>query len=144
MKSYLKKSVYLMLAIHLSCSKKVDCNIDLEYKDNLTYYKGKLYSGPCNSFYNNGKMMNSQNYLNGMDHGEWTFYYENGAVETIANFKENKRSGKWKYFYDNGKNIRQLSHYKKGLKDSIWTKYSLTGEVEWTQIYKNGELTDSY
>jgi len=118
-----------------SCASKVNCNMDLEYKDGLTYLNGKLFSGDCESFYETGAMMNKQTYLNGMDHGTWYFYFKNEKIETIANFLNNKKHGEWKYYYDDGETIRQISHYKFGLRDSVWTKYSFTGEIEWKEKY---------
>lgn len=133
MKVHFKILIYM--TFFSSCNSIIDCNIDLEYKDGLTYYKGKLFSGDCESFYKTGAKMNKQIYLNGMDHGTWYFYFKNDKLETIANFFENKRHGEWKYFYDDGKTVRQVSYYKFGQRDSTWTKYSFTGEVEWQEKY---------
>lgn len=124
----------------LSCNKKVDCNLDLEYIDGLTYYKGKLYSGNCESFYKSGIQMNVQSYLNGMDNGEWNFYFKNGLLETKAYFLNNKRHGDWTYYFDDGQTIRQISHYKNGKKDSIWTKYTGDKKIIWKKEFRNDSL----
>ena len=49
-------NIFFMLIIFnlISCKKKVDCNGDLVYEDGLTYYKGELYTGNCESFFQNG------------------------------------------------------------------------------------------
>ena len=135
MRFFFKALVLINYLLLNSCNSRVDCNLDLEYKDGLTYLDGKLFSGNCDSFYETGAMMNQQTYLNGMDHGTWYFYFKNEKIETIANFLNNKKHGEWKYFYDNGETIRQISHYEFGKRDSIWTKYSFSGEVEWQKKY---------
>lgn len=135
------KIFFMTIILNLfSCNKEVDCNRDLVYEDGITYFKGKLFSGDCNSYYNNGVKMNKQSYINGMDNGEWIFYFKNGKVETRARFKENKRHGLWTYYFDDGKTIRQISNYKNGKKDSVWIKFSGDGRVEWEKEFKNDLL----
>ena len=127
----------------ISCNNEIDCNGDLIYKDSLTYYKGKLFSGDCNSYYSSGVQMNKQSYLNGMDNGEWVFYFKNGKIETKAQFKKNKRHGLWTYYFDDGKTIRQISHYRNGKKDSVWIKYSGDKSILWKKIFKNDKLINA-
>jgi len=140
MKLFIK--VLILMSFVSSCNSRIDCNLDLEYKDGITFYKGKLFSGDCSSFYLNGNKMNEQSYLNGKDNGVWTFYYENGRIETKAIFLDNKRDGQWKYFYENG-SIKQISYYKNGLKDSIWKKFDESGEVEWEKSFKEDKIMPS-
>ena len=124
-----------MIILFSSCNSRVDCNLDLEYKEGLTYFKGKLFSGDCESFYETGIKMNKQTYLNGMDNGKWSFYFKNGNLETEGYFLENKRHGKWTYFFDDGKTVKQISHYNKGKKDSIWVKYNSDKTILWEKNF---------
>lgn len=142
MKIYFKTLVFSSILIHLSCSKKVDCNIDLNYKDGLTYYEGELYTGNCESYFENGNLMNQQSYFEGMDDGIWYFYFENGQLETKGEYIKNKRVNKWEYFYDSGA-LKQVSYYKNGLKDSTWVNFSNKGEILWEKEFKNDNLINS-
>lgn len=130
----------LPLLIFISCSRNVDCELDLVYKDGLTYFNNKLYSGNCNSFYLNGNKMNQQSYLKGMDNGVWNLYYENGKLETKGSYLNNKKHGEWQYFFNDGITIKQVSYYKNGLKDSIWVKYTIDGGTVWKREFKNDIL----
>jgi len=139
-----KFHVALTLLIFISCSRNVDCEFDLVYKDGLTYFNGELFSGNCSSFYLNGNQMNQQSYLKGMDNGVWNLYYENnGKLETKARFLNNKRHGEWQYFFNDGITIKQVSYYKNGLKDSIWKRYFKDGKVEWSKTFKNDKIIKS-
>ena len=56
-------------------------------EENVTYQNGIKYSGKCSVFYGTGELASIQQYLDGKDHGKWTFYYINGQVETVGSFK---------------------------------------------------------
>jgi len=137
-------NIFFMLIIFnlISCKKKVDCNGDLVYEDGLTYYKGELYTGNCESFFQNGNLMNQQSYFKGMDDGIWYFYFENGQLETKGEFIKNKKVNKWEYYYDSGA-LKQVSYYKNGLKDSIWLKFSNKGEILWEKKFKEDKQINS-
>lgn len=138
--AYLRILIFATLIF--SCDKNIDCNLDLEYIDGITYFKGKPFNGNCKSYYESGSIMNDQTYLNGEDNGTWYFYFKNGKIETTANFLFNKRHGKWIYYFDDGKTIRQISFYKNGLKDSLWINYKGDQSFNWTKKFKNDSLLE--
>ena len=57
----------------------------------------------------NGEIKRSiQQYLNGVDHGNWIFYYENGNLEAKGSFKDGKR-------IEYGNTITQVEKFVKNL-----------------------------
>ena len=76
-----------------------------------------------------------QQYLNGVDYGNWIFYFSNGKVETKGKFRDGMRVGKWKYYYESG-NIKQVSNYSKlGERQGKWIEYDENGKATRTTKY---------
>jgi len=138
----MKKYSFILLVLILSCDKKyVDCERDLEFKNGLTYFKGKLYSGDCSTFHSNDSLKSTQRYIKGLDHGEWVYYHDNGNMETYAKFDNGKREGEWLYFFNNS-NLRQVSFYKNGLRDSLWKNFNVNSKLIWEKKFLNDTLIE--
>lgn len=117
----------LPLILFFSCNKNVDCN-NLIFKDRVTYYKGRLYTGKCDSYFENGMVKSTQQYKDGKDDSSWTFYYPSGKIETNGQFENGKRIGEWKYYFENG-SLKQLSNYSFGKKNGLWIKFTEKGDT---------------
>lgn len=101
-------------------------------------------------------------YLNGLEHGKWTFYYENGVVKQVANYLIGKYEGQLTYYYPNGKkkddgffhldkrernyvsyysngNISIQGNFVKDAREGKWISYFENGQKNWEGSYKNGK-----
>ena len=50
---------------------------------------------------------------NGLKEGKWLTFYDNGQLKTTGEFLNNKETGTWEYFDDNG-NLILRENYKNG------------------------------
>ena len=114
----------VILGVLMGCKNETCTN--LVFKNGVTYQDGEVYSGVCNT-YREGHLRSTQEYLDGLDHGEWTFYFSNGQIQTQGTFEKGKRIGIWSYFYENGQ-LSQEAHYKDGRQNKN-IKYSQDGSV---------------
>ena len=133
----INKHLYLpaLLILLYGCSDPQSCpELVFDSNEKLTYLDGELYTGRC--MVSNGEIKRSiQQYLNGVDHGNWIFYYENGNLEAKGNFKDGKRIGVWKYYYSSGI-IRQKSRYSNnGERKGKWTVYDSIGNLISSEKY---------
>lgn len=126
--------IFSMILIY-GCSEPQICpELIFDAEEKLTYVNGKVYTGRC-LLVNNEIPRSIQQYINGIDHGNWIFYFENGKVETKGKFHKGKRIGVWKYYYPNGK-IRQKSRYSnKGERKGNWTAYDSIGNLVSSKKY---------
>lgn len=123
MKIKVLTAIFLIASL-LGC-KNETCK-DLVFKEGKTYQYGEDYTGVCNT-YKNGNLRSTQEYVDGLDHGKWTFYFADGQIQTQGTFKKGKRIGVWEYFYENGL-LSQEVHYKNGRQIKN-IKYSEDGSV---------------
>ena len=81
-------------------SEKAKINIDgeLEY----TQSTGELYTGPSESFYDNGNIQHSGQYEDGLMEGVWKYYYPDGKIFAKISHLMGRPSGLNETFYENG------------------------------------------
>jgi antitoxin component YwqK of YwqJK toxin-antitoxin module len=84
MKRILLISMMLVSAVIFSQDKPKLENVDDQVK--ATYY------------YENGKVKQVGNFVDGKLDGKWTSYSEEGNVQAVAQFRDGKKHGKWQYF----------------------------------------------
>ena len=126
------KYIFIFLLLFISCS---DSNIqrcpEIIYNsiNKLTSLPdGSLYTGRC-VVYDGDLKKSIQQYLDGVDYGNWVFYFPNGKIETKGKFRNGVRVGKWKYYYESGA-LRQVSSYSKtGQRSGKWTVYKENGDI---------------
>ena len=51
--------------------------------------------------YPNGKKEAEGKYINGKEHGKWTFWYQNGNLKQVANYNVGRLHGVVSYYYKN-------------------------------------------
>ena len=124
-----KIPIYLLLILLMSCSYQ-DCNgLQFDKKSKTTFLNNKPFTGKCDSFYYSGNIKSHEEYLNGKDHGSWSFYFKDGSVQTKGVFEKGLRIGKWEYFFEN-KNVWKINFYDPlGLKIGIWKEYDENGNL---------------
>lgn len=133
----MKKYILFFILTCVSCSSLQNCP-KLEYNSInklTTLPDGSLYTGRC-IVYSNNEKKSIQQYLNGVDYGNWIFYHPNGKIETKGKFRNGLRVGKWKYYYESGK-IKQISSYNKiGQRSGKWINYDQDGNITRTVLYE--------
>ena len=128
----MRKYVFILTLTFVSCSSSNPQKCP-EIKYNpinklTTLPDGELYTGRCLVYENNSKK-SVQQYLNGVDYGNWVFYFPNGQIETKGKFRNGVRVGKWRYYYESG-NLRQISRYSRtGERSGKWIKYAQDGNI---------------
>jgi len=126
----MKKFYFLVPIIVLSCSNPDSCpELVFDPANKVTFNDNNPYTGRC-STYENDKIRSIQQYINGVDYGNWVFYFPNGNIETKGRFnKKGKRVKTWKYFYEDG-TIKQVSKYdNEGRRHKVWKKYNEKGDL---------------
>ena len=132
----MKYRIIVLLIIFGSCSSPDECpQLNYNSINKLTTLSDGLpYTGRC-TVYVDGIKSSIQQYLNGVDYGNWIFYFSNGKVETKGKFRGGMRVGKWRYYYESGK-IKQLSSYSKlGERVGKWIEYDEDGKELLINIY---------
>ncbi|MBK7964026.1 MAG: hypothetical protein IPK10_01015 [Bacteroidetes bacterium] len=91
------------------------------------------------SFYEDGKLAETKNYVNGKREGLYQQLSENGKVIFEMHYKADKEHGQVKIYYANG-NLRETGVYKNGRKEGPWLEYDTDSKVMKKEVYKNGFL----
>lgn len=124
------KYIPILSLFFLSCSNLQECP-DLKYNPSnklTTLPGGEAYTGRCLVYKNNSKR-SIQQYVNGIDYGNWVYYFPSGEIETKGKFRNGLRVGKWRYYYESG-NLKQISRYSKiGERSGKWIEYDENGKI---------------
>ena len=91
--------------------------------------------------YENGQILDEENYKNGKKVGKWIKGYENAQIKSDGNYKDDKKDGKWMYWNKSGQLLNE-ENYKDGKKDGKWVSWSEDGKKEKEEFYKDGKLID--
>lgn len=110
-------------------------NGNTEQKGN--YDKKGRPQGVWEWFYESGKPYRTENFKNGMRHGDVMDYNEDGSILSKTHFTDNIRQGSYYFknleYYETGK-------YSNDLEDSIWVSfYTKTQSKRFEGRYINGE-----
>ena len=103
-----------------------------------TFFNGKL-NGLRNMYYQNGKVVLSKEYKDGIDNGIENEYYKDGSFKRKGAFVNGKEEGIWESFYPNGQ-VKLRSKYKQGELFDTATKYYSTGIIKEIVFIKNGKV----
>lgn len=101
-----------------------------------TYKKG-LKQGALKVFNHAGQLNLEEYYDTDTIHGKSIEYLETGAKFRLITYEHGKRTGLFKLFYPDG-NILLEGNYTQDIRDSVWTTYTESGEVEFLDYYVNG------
>ena len=114
-------------------------------------YKMGVPSGTWKTFYENGKPFDERVFENGKPSGTWKRFYESGKLMDSSSFKavdDSVMEVSMKVFHKNGK-LKEEGKWrreaKKGkkptsVKDGKWSYFDSEGELERTEVYKDGKL----
>lgn len=126
------KYISILSLIFISCStSNIQRCPELSYNsiNKLTSLPdGTLYTGRC-VVYEGDLKKSIQQYIDGVDYGNWVFYFPNGKIETKGKFRNGVRIGKWKYYYESG-SLKQVSSYSRtGQRSGKWIEYQENGDI---------------
>ena len=82
----------------------------------------EMYIGVVNYYYENEKLFQKVNYVQGKPEGNFIEYYNTGETQRIGKYANGFREGSWKTYYKNGK-IQSRGKYKKGEKVGVWKTF---------------------
>ena len=77
-------------------------------RKNFTFYKGfsisdgKLFSGACVDYYDNGQKKCEEKFKNGKEECLCIHWYENGEKQSEVNMKDGKPDGLWSEWTEGG------------------------------------------
>jgi len=103
-------------------------NIKEIYHVNDTFQN--VLNGRYVSYFLNGVIESTGQFVNNETAGVWEFYYETGNLRMRGVLRQNSNYGKWEYYYENS---------KKSMEGTINGK---NREGEWKIYYESGELKE--
>jgi antitoxin component YwqK of YwqJK toxin-antitoxin module len=84
--------------------------------------------GPCNYYFESGKIKEQKCYMQGKKNGTWYTWNEKGIKTAQAIYKEDKKDGKW-YIWDDNGTLRYEMEYKDGNKTGKWSMWDENGTL---------------
>ena len=125
-----------------SFAETVDCkDLRVIYRpgSNTHTFNDKLFTGKCESYYQNGQKKRETNYIDGERHGTWTEWYENGQKSKEQNWKDGEFHGTQTGWYENGQ--KKWKTIKPGFENGNGTFINFSPDEKETSqmIYKQGE-----
>ena len=102
-------------------------------------YKNGLKHGKFIVFSNNGQVNLVEYYENDTISGESLEYFDDGKEFRLITYEHGKRTGAFKLFYPEGSLLLE-GNYLQDIRDSIWTTYTETGDIEFLDYYADGLL----
>ena len=125
-------------------------------------FKNTPFNGQIEIYWPNGYLKETGMIKNGKKDNLWEYYHENGKIKEVefftlgklngtreqygsggqlyikATYKDGKLDGPWIYIdpYDGW--LYKKGQYKHGKKNGTWTYYTILGDIEKTEIWKNG------
>tara|TARA_R110002072_G_scaffold160767_3_gene312172 strand:+ start:781 stop:1170 length:390 start_codon:yes stop_codon:yes gene_type:complete len=102
------------------------------YKLGAVYYKkgtSTPFTGILYGKYDNGNLMTTQEYVNGVGNGKWADYDPLGNKVCEGTYENNKVEGPVKFFYEDGslKSAGQYLDWKKPI--GLWKYYDKEGNL---------------
>ena len=105
---------------------------DLFYRDGLYFNRSTnvLFTGNITGEYKSGNTTwtGGGTLRNGKKEGPWVYFYDNGQLMNKENYKDGKRDGPWVRYWDNGQ-LWNKGNYKDGKVEGPWVYYSRDGSV---------------
>ena len=148
MKNYFNlMSLFTLLFVFVSCQNSIiNGDIEREYlkkEGKIQYYKGNLFSGTIEYFYENGKLKQKEDYIDGKLDGEFIRNHTNGQLNASWAYTNGVRNGKSKSYYSNGQ-LNENMNYILGELDGIYEEYYDDGQLKENINYLLGERDGIY
>ncbi|MFK8009246.1 MAG: toxin-antitoxin system YwqK family antitoxin [Saprospiraceae bacterium] len=102
----------------------------------ITYFKKDIPNGKFIKYFDNGKIEEKGNYLNGNKFGNWKEYFTSGKVKRITIYnKKGKREGNYVEYYSNGK-VKGRYAIKKIVQKKTWFDGETYEEFEGESVFE--------
>lgn len=102
-----------------------------------TLKNGEL-NGTFKSYYQNGNIMKTGNYINGKENGLFKEYNEEGSIKIEYTMKNGELNGAFKTYYENGK-VKKTGNYINGKEHGNFSEYDEYGNMDATYTKINDE-----
>jgi antitoxin component YwqK of YwqJK toxin-antitoxin module len=120
----------LILTLFLS-----GCSLDKEIvnckalinENNIFSVNGNIYNGICNAYSEDGLVLESKHYKNGIINKVEGFHYPGGEIKFIGFYKNNLPHGSYKQFWLNGE-MERKGRIKQGFYVGKWKLYDKDGK----------------
>jgi len=104
---------------------------------NVYYQQGsdKPFTGVLFGRYDNGNLLTTQEYVDGVGNGAWIDYDPEGNIERKGTYSNNKVEGPVTLYYENGsiKATGQYLHWKRPIGE--WVYFDKSGQVAHRMTY---------
>lgn len=114
-------------------------------KDNnllqISYYSEGKLNGTSVSFYSNGRVYSTGNYVNDKPHGNVTIYSENGNINLSDNYFYGKKEGFSYLYYKDGK-LQSKWFYEEGKREGKQCEFNEKQDTLKIEYYKKGNIID--
>lgn len=91
------------------------------YRNGQVYMKGQmiknLREGEWKAYNEQGNLLTTGNYKNGIDHGLKTVYFENGNKRYEGQFENGEKIGKWQFYTRDGTLVKELNFEPEKVKE---------------------------
>ena len=139
----LKRSITVLVCLILftSCTKRIDWKKEksnFEVREEITYYKDKLFTGEIFENYDNGQLKFKRNFKDGELDGLDEIYYRNGQLKFKNNYKDGKQDGLYEKHFKNGQ-LKTKANHKDGKYDGLREEYYKNGQLKFKSDYKDGK-----
>lgn len=100
--------------------------------------KNGLLNGTLKSYYQNGNLKKTGNYINGKENGLFKEYNEDGSISIEYNMKNGEMNGAFKTYYENGQ-VKKTGSFLNGKGNGNFKEYAENGDLEVTYSKINDE-----
>lgn len=107
------------------------------------YYTDGVPEGSLESFYPNGKLARTGNYVHGKLQDSSTVFYPDGEIFARRFYKNNEKEGEQDYFFKSGK-LKYTVLYAAGIREGRAIKYYENGQLNEWSTYKADSLQGAY
>lgn len=104
-----------------------------------SFFKMDTLWGLSVSYTDEGKPFSETHYDKGLRQGwhkQW-YYKEGSRLMRQEWYEANERHGEARYYHKNGK-LNLVAFFKQGKEDSLWVYYDTVGNIQRTEMYKDG------
>ncbi len=120
----------------------------------LSFLSSGSKTGEQTFYYEDGSVMSTGNYIDGLQDGEWKYYHTTGEQQAMGSYITGLEEGQWNYFDSLGQKIKSID-YMKGMSHGTYMTYNngtvidsgrfhLNREVgRWISKHDNGMLASS-
>jgi len=103
----------------------------------LCNYRDSLLDGPYTEFYPEGGIKARGQFSGGLFDGKWMYFSPEGNIAGLGEFT--RGTGTQRSWYGSG-SLRQVVHYRNGLKDGPEQTFDTSGILITEQVFREGNL----